>query len=48
LNFGHWYLPFDLAQGGESFDLAQDREPAERLAEPFEFCILVLEFFMNF
>jgi hypothetical protein len=47
LNFGHWYLPFDsfdlealdrLAQGGESFDLAQDREPAERLAEPFEIC----------
>jgi hypothetical protein len=28
-------LPFDLAQGGESFDSAQDREPAERLVEPF-------------
>jgi hypothetical protein len=28
-------LPFDLAQGGESFDFAQDREPAERLVEPF-------------
>jgi hypothetical protein len=33
------YLNFDialrLAQGGESFDFAQDREPVERLAEPF-------------
>jgi len=28
-------LPFDLAQGGESFDVAQDREPVERLVEPF-------------
>jgi hypothetical protein len=28
-------LPFDLAQGGESFDLAQDREPVERLVQPF-------------
>ena len=35
LNFGHCYLPFDLAQGGESFDAAQDREPVERLVEPF-------------
>jgi hypothetical protein len=35
LNFGHCDLPFDLAQGGESFDSAQDREPAERLVEPF-------------
>jgi hypothetical protein len=34
-NFGNWNLPFDLAQGGESFDSAQDREPAERLVEPF-------------
>ena len=34
-NFGHWGLPFDLAQGGESFDFAQDREPVERLVEPF-------------
>jgi len=25
-----------LAQGGESFDYAQDREPVERLVEPFE------------
>ena len=32
---GHCYLPFDLAQGGESFDFAQDREPVERLVEPF-------------
>jgi len=28
-------LPFDLAQGGDSFDVAQDREPVERLVEPF-------------
>jgi hypothetical protein len=24
-----------LAHGGESFDFAQDREPVERLVEPF-------------
>ena len=24
-----------MAQGGESFDFAQDREPVERLVEPF-------------
>ena len=44
-NFGHWNLPFDLTQGGESFDFAQDREPVEnpelvevveRLVEPFD------------
>ena len=29
-------LPFDLAQGGESFDSAQDREPVERPVEPFQ------------
>ncbi len=29
------YLPFDPTQGGESFDFAQDREPIERLVEPF-------------
>ena len=28
-------LPFDLAQGGEYFDFAQDREPVERPVEPF-------------
>ena len=28
-------LPFDLAQSGESFDSAQDREPVERLVETF-------------
>ena len=48
-------MPFDsfdlealdrLAQGGESFDSAQDREPIERLVEPFE--IWCLEFFMVF
>jgi hypothetical protein len=38
---GHWNLPFDLAQGGESFDFAQDREPVERLVEPFEIWFLV-------
>jgi hypothetical protein len=48
LNFGHSYLPFDLAQGGESFDFAQDREPVERLVEPFGVCILVLGIFMIF
>jgi hypothetical protein len=43
LNFGHCYLPFDLAQGGgESFDSAQDREPVERLVEPFDFCDLLI------
>ena len=33
-----WNLGFALrlAQGGESFDVAQDREPVERLVEPFE------------
>jgi len=35
LDFGNSDLPFDLAQGGESFDFAQDREPVERLVEPF-------------
>jgi len=39
-------LPFDLAQGGgESFDFAQDREPAERLVEPFGICFLLFEIF---
>ena len=27
-------FPFGYAQGGESFDSAQDREPVERLVEP--------------
>jgi hypothetical protein len=41
LDFSHCDLPFDLAQGGgESFDLAQDREPVERLVEPFGICYL--------
>jgi hypothetical protein len=31
-------LPFDVAQSGESFDYAQDREPVE----PFAVCFLVL------
>ena len=30
LDFGHWDLPFDLAQGGEPFDSAQGRESVER------------------
>ncbi len=30
-----WNLPFDYAQGGESFDFAQDREPVEWHVEPF-------------
>ncbi len=47
---GHYDLPFDsfdlealdrVAQGGgESFDSAQDREPVERLVEPFGICYL--------
>jgi hypothetical protein len=45
-NFGHWDLPFDLAQGGDSFDFAQDREPVERPVEPFVFCDLVLKSLM--
>jgi hypothetical protein len=45
LNFGHCDLPIDLAQGGESFDFAQDREPVERLVEPFVICYLVLGIF---
>jgi hypothetical protein len=46
LNFGHCDLPFDLAQGGgESFDSAQDREPVERLVEPFGICVLLFEIF---
>ena len=45
LSFGHRDLPFDLAQGGESFDFAQDREPVERLVEPFGICDLLFEIF---
>jgi hypothetical protein len=45
LNFGHCDLPFNLAQGGKSFDLAQDREPVERLVEPFDICDLLFEIF---
>jgi hypothetical protein len=48
LNFGHCDLPFDLAQGGgESFDFAQDREPVERLVEPFGICVLLFEIFIT-
>ena len=42
LEFGYRDLPFDLAQGGESFDSAQDREPVERLVEPSVIYYLVL------
>jgi len=45
LNFGNCDLPFDYAQGGESFDSAQDREPVERLVEPFDICDLLFEIF---
>ena len=46
LDFGHCDLTFDLAQGvGESFDFAQDREPVERLVEPFVICVLLFEIF---
>jgi hypothetical protein len=45
LNFGHCDLPFDLAQGGESFGFAQNREPVERLVEPFDICDLLFEIF---
>jgi hypothetical protein len=54
LNFGHCDLPFDsfdlealdrLAQGGESFDFAQDRETVERLVEPSGFYDLLFKIF---
>ena len=45
LNFGLCDLPFDLTQGSESLDFAQDREPVERLAEPFGMCDLLFEIF---
>jgi hypothetical protein len=35
LDFGHSILPFDFAQGGESFGITQDRELVERQVEPF-------------
>ena len=36
-SFGSWLfdIALRLAQGGESIDSAQDREPVKRLAEPF-------------
>jgi hypothetical protein len=42
LNFGYSILSFDFAQDGESFDSAQDREPVERLVEPFRVSGFVL------
>jgi len=44
LNFGDCDLTFDLAQGAESFGFAQDREPVERLVEPFVFVFCYLKF----
>ena len=41
-------MRIDARQGGESFDSAQDREPVERLVEPFEFWFLVLGILMLF
>jgi hypothetical protein len=35
LDLDNMKLPFDLAQGGESFDSAQDREPVEWIVELF-------------
>ena len=40
LKIGISNLPFGFAQGGESFDSAQDREPVERLVEPFRISCL--------
>ena len=45
LSFGHCDLPFDFAQGGESFDSAQNRESVERLVEPFGIWVLLFEIF---
>jgi len=39
-------LDFNLNKSGESFDFAQDREPVERLVEPFVICNWVLGFFL--
>jgi hypothetical protein len=47
LVLGIWVLSFDLAQDGESFDFAQDREPVERLVEPFVVCELELGIFYS-
>ena len=38
-------MPFGRAQGSESFDPAQNREPVERLVEPFEICDLLFGIF---
>ena len=40
LNFGHCDLPFDWAQGGETFDFVKDGEPFEK------FVICKLGFFI--
>jgi hypothetical protein len=42
LDLSHSILPFDFAQGGESFDSAQDRELVERPVEPFRISDFVL------
>jgi hypothetical protein len=43
----NWDLPFDVAQGGESFDVAQHREPVERPVEPFVICDLFFVIWMS-
>jgi hypothetical protein len=40
LNMGICDLPFDLAQGDESLDVARDRELVERPVAPSAICIL--------
>ena len=42
INFGHLELPFDVTQGGESFDVAQDPEVLEGPVEPFRASDFVL------
>ena len=38
LDIRNCILPFDVAQGGESFDSAQDRETVQRFVEAFDIC----------
>jgi len=44
LDIEYWNLPFDVAQGGESFDFAQDREPVE----PMVIWVLEFEIYLKF
>jgi hypothetical protein len=48
LNVDHWVLPFDMAQGGESFDVAQDPEVLEGLVEPFRVSCLGFRAYLCF